>query len=355
MNDRSVGVASSWYHDNTSGSEGFDDSAAALANDSDTDSVATPQPSKPLPPTSTPLTTKKNIFKFGGVRTSEDSAHTIEEVPKNAKERKGLRKSISIWNFQALGDKIFGGSTKDSASETSTDTITDKRGGEEKDKKTGAVADLDVLNERKRKAEEAYAQQFGLKKQKSNLGLSVASTPAAALTDKTTFDNKRPKTPTIFRRKHDQRTPGDQKRAAEIRDYHKRPSRKDLEKENQRLRSMLRESQSMTFLHSASTPSLNLQLKGQENLIRGPVVILSPGKKQGRRGEDIPPVPKLPDQKILADLQNRSGLLRPAMETEKENRASFETIEEGEEGVEMGKSERERSIPGQWEWPEDVF
>jgi hypothetical protein len=354
MNDRSVGVASSWYHDNTSGSEGFDESTASLVHDTDTDSDATPRASKPLPRTPAPPTTKKSIFRFGGGRSSEESARSVEEVPKNTKERKGLRKSISIWNFQALGDKIFGGSTHDAASETSIDTITDKRGVQE-DRKIGNVADIDILNERKRKAEEAYAQQFGLKKQKSNLGQSVASTPAAVLTNETVIEDKRPKTPTLFRRKRDQRTAGDQRRAAEALDAHKRLSRRDLEKENQQLRTMLRESQSMTSSRSASLNSLDLQPKGQENFIRGPIVMLSPGKKQGRMGEDIPPVPKLPDQGVLAEMQNRNVLLRARLGTEKEKQGSFETIEEGEEGVESGKSDGVLSIPAQWEWPEDVF
>ena len=352
MNDRSVGVASSWYHDNTSGSDGFDESHASPAGDIDTDSDATPRASKPLPPTPTPGTTKKSIFRFGVGRHSEESARTVEEVPKIPKERKSLRKSISVWNLHALGEKIFGGSTNDAASEISVDTITDKRGRVQKDKKTSTAADVDIVNERKRKAEEAYAQQFGTKKHKSNLG---QSTPVAVPRNKTTVDEKRPRTPILLRRRRDQRTPSDHKRAAEALDSQKRPSRRDLEKENRELRTRLRESQSMTFSRPVALSSTELAPKGQESLIRGPMVMLSPGKKQGRRGEDIPPVPKLPEQGILAEMQNRSGRLRPETSIEKENPVTFETIEEGEEGVEMGRSEREVSMPGQWEWPEDVF
>jgi hypothetical protein len=295
------------------------------------------------------------MFKFGSGRSSDESARAVEEVPKKAKERKGLRKSISIWSFHSLGDKIFGGSGSDAASEASVDTISDKRGGAQKDKKTGSGVDIDILNERKRKAEEAYAQQFGIKKQKSNLGLSVASTPDAAPPNKTISDDKRPKTPTIFRRKRDQRIPADHKRAAEALEAHKRLSRRELEKENQQLRSMLRESQSMTFSRSASLTTLDLRQKGHDNVRRRPVVMTSPGRKQGRRGEEIPPVPKLPDRGILAEMQNRNALLRPGKDTEKANQVSFETIEEGEEGLEKGKSEAGLSLPVPWEWPEDVF
>jgi hypothetical protein len=80
--------------------------------------------------------------------------------------------------------------------------------------------------------------------------------------------------------------------------------------------------------------------------------MLSPGKKQGSKGEDIPPVPKLPDQGVLVELQNRARLLRPEMEMDKENQRSFETIEESAEtdGNEDGVNRQE-----QWEWPEDVF
>ena len=355
MNDRSVGVASSWYHDNTSGSESLDGSTSSLAGDTDTDSDATPRATKPLPPTPARNTTKKSIFRFGGARNSEDSAHRVEEGQKIAKERKGLRKSISVWNLHALGEKIFGGSTNDAASETSVDTITTKRGKAQKDKNTGIAPDIDLLNERKRKAEEAYAQQFGFKKQKSNIGQSVASTSSQVPNHKTTLDDKRPKTPILLRRKREQSTPGDHKRPAEALDSQKRPSRRDLEKENRELRSMLKGSQSMTFSRSASLSSIDLVANGQESFIRGPVVILSPGRKQGRRGEDIPPVPKLPEQKVLAELQNRSGRMRPEATTEKEKPAIFETIEEGEEGGEMERSEGEISVHGQWEWPEDVF
>jgi hypothetical protein len=356
MNTRSVGVASSWYHDTTSSSESFDDPAVGSMNDCDGDGDTTPRATKlpPHTPAPAPTTTKKSIFRFGGGRSSEESVRAVEET-KAAKERKGLRKSISIWNFQSLGEKIFGGSTGDAASETSTDTITEKPGRVQKDKKTETLTDVDTLNERKRKAEKAYAQQFGLKRQKSNIGQPVPSTPANTHGNKTSIDDKRPKTPTLFRRKRDQRTPGDQNRTAEAFDARKRPSRKDLEKENQQLRSMLRESQSMTFFRTASFSSIDLAIRDQENLVRGPAVVLSPGKKHSRRKEeDIPPVPKLPHQGILMELQNRSGQLRADINAEKENQG-FKTIEEGEEVAEVGGNERGHSTAEQWEWPEDVF
>ena len=358
MNAHSVSVASSWYHDNTSSSEGFDDPVAGSMMDCDRDSDATPRANKPPPstpaPVPAPTTARKSIFRFGGGRSSEESARTVEET-KAVKARKGLKKSISIWNFQSLGEKIFGGSTSDAASEASTDIITDKARRAWKDKKTGTVTDIDNLNERKRKAEKAYAQQFGLKRQKSNIGQSVPSTPVNAHAKKISIDDKRPNTPTLFHRKRDQRTPVGQNRTVEAFDARKRPSRKDLEKENQQLRSMLRESQSMTFLRTASFSSIDLAIKDQENFVRGPAVMLSPGKKHGRREKDIPPVPKLPHQGVLAELQNRSGLLRAHMDAGKENQGSFKTIEESEEGPEMGENEREHSIAEQWEWPEDVF
>jgi hypothetical protein len=356
MNTRSVGVASSWYHDTTSGSEGFDDPPGGSMKGRDKDGDVAPRATKSPPPTPAPAptTTKKGIFRFGGGRGSEESVRTAEET-KAAKERKGLRKSISIWHFQSLGEKIFGGSTGDAVSETSTDTTTDKPGRAQKDKNTETVADIDNLNERKRKAEKAYAQQFGLKRQKSNIGQSVSSTPADTHANNTNIDDKRPKTPTLFRRKRDQRAPGDRNRTAEAFDARKRPSRKDLEKENQQLRSMLRESQSMTFLRTASFSSIDLTLKDQENLVQGPAVMPSPGKKHGKREEDIPPVPKLPHQGILMELQNRSGLLRAHIETGKEQQGTFKIVEESEEVAEMAVNERQSSMAEQWEWPEDVF
>ena len=89
--------------------------------------------------------------------------------------------------------------------------------------------------------------------------------------------------------------------------------------------------------------------------MRGPAVMLSPGRKHGRRKEDIPPVPKLPHQGILMELQNRSGQLRADVNAGKGNQGSFKTIEESEEATETGVNERERSRTEQWEWPEDVF
>jgi hypothetical protein len=108
----------------------------------------------------------------------------------------------------------------------------------------------------------------------------------------------------------------------------------------------------MTFLRSASLSSVDLVSMGQENFIQEPVVMLSPGKKQGSRGEDIPPVPKLPDLGVLAELQHRARPFRPEIELDKENQSSFETIEEG---AETSGNEGSASIQGQWEWPEDVF
>ncbi len=401
MNDRSVGVASSWSHNTNRASEDSGvDSAAASSNGTDTDSDATPRAShqrrefgslsederKPLPPT--PATTKRNTFQFGGNQPgSEDSAQPTETEAKTSRQRKGLRKSISLWNFHGLADKIFGGAGSDAASETSTESKQEKRRSKKSDAAVvGTMANVDVLNERKRKADEAYAQQFGMKKQKSNAGLTRPNAPAPPPTigrtaGKTASDTATI-TPKLFRRKRDSRQinePVAQNGPPILRAIRKSPSKRDLEKENQQLRAMLRERQSKSVSRWASQSSLHLLPGGQENFVNGHVVMVSPGK--GRRGEDIPPVPKVPDSfkaeasespksesllelgNAVAELQNQNLVLEDRPNTAKE------TIEEESE-VELAKSghtepkKNERSgtlmhdgleMQDGFEWPDDVF
>ena len=396
MNDRSAGIASSWLHNTTPASKDsrFDD-AASSSYGTDTDSDATPRVSqqkresgslseeerKPLPPT--PATTKRNVFRFGGnQRGSEDSTRPTETEVKNTKQRKGLRKSISMWNFHGLADKmnIFGGARSDTASETSNSSKPEK-GKSKKDNAAdfSTLASVDVLNERKRKADEAYDQQFGVKKQKSNVGQSLSSAPAppptiGRTTKKTTSDTPTI-TPKLFRRKRDsyQSETVSQDYPPILRTIRKSPSKRDLEKENQQLRTMLKESQVKKVSRSASLSSLHLPPTGQENLVSGPFVMVSPGK--GRRGEDIPPVPKVPDsfknggRQPLAEAGKAAGLHKAVVQSRLNDDSAKETIEE-ETGVKLAK--REISEPTEpkssgplmqegpetkevFEWPDDVF
>ena len=366
MNERSVAVASSWYHSLRSDSDAtLHDNTLSCSEDSNEDDkprasklgqefgVFQTPALKPLP--DAPTTAKKGLFRFGG------SSRTSEDIPRPAgdkvdpKARKGLRKSMSIWNLQALGDKIktFGHHTSDTASTASSETATTERsrlGHRTKRNPTAGrnSTETDLLDDRKRKAEEEYAKQFGLKKQKSNTGLATQPgvTPAAAK-NKNEKPSVTPKT--LFRRKRGQDIAPPQPRLLvpqqpQSADLRKKPSRRDLEKENQHLRAMLRQSNSMTFNQS----SVHLPLAHEAP------VILSPGKNQGRRGEDIPPVPQLPEKQVLQELGNRASR-RISQRLDKARAVS--TIVEEDEGEPMLEDEN-AILPHrgqQWEWPEDVF
>lgn len=383
MNGRSVGVASSW-DEHTATNLG--DKTNASKNDTDTDTDATPRASqarlefgaligdneKPLPPT--PATTKKGLFRLGGHhRSTEGSARPAEIKVRNTKERKGLRKSLSMWDFLPLGDK-----SKHLASETTFDVSNNY--GQEKigtaRKSTTEVNSTHILNERKRKAEEAYAQQFGMKKQKANVGMSAATTPAPAPitthdTNKTTSD-KHTTTPQMkLRRKRDSHHTENRSQdlSSNCSDTGKRLSKKELQKENQQLRLMLRASQSMTFSQSNSSSSVHLQRSGKENHVAGPVVMLSPGKNLGYRGEDIPPLPKLPGSasgetgallKFGNEVTTNRDLGYPsAQETiQEESSEELALSGNGETGIpmmEQGNGQGQVWVGEAWEWPEDVF
>ena len=107
----------------------------------------------------TPFTIKNRLSKLGSHFKSIDEP----EKPEQKKDkRKRLRKSISNWNFHTLGEKIklFGNSTHDLGDQGTASPI-----------KKQKAADTELLNDRKRKAEELYAQQYSTKKHKSNDGI----------------------------------------------------------------------------------------------------------------------------------------------------------------------------------------
>ena len=396
MNDRSVGIASSWPHNTICASEDSSaDDAAASSNGTGTDSDATPRASqqsrqfgslgederKPFPPI--PATTKGSTLLYGDEQhRGEDSERPAGIEMKMVKQRKGLRKSISLWNFHAIADKIFGGAGSDTASEVSIESKRETRGSKRNNAAVvGTVANVDILNERKRKADVAYAQQFGMKKQKSNTGISLSYAPAppstiGRTTKKTTSDTPTI-TPRLLRRKRDSQQISEtasQSGPPILRAIRKSPSKRELEKENQQLRAMLRESQSKSVSHSASRSSLHLPSMVQQNFVNGHAAMVSPGKR--RRGEDIPPVPKVPDAfRPLSKLPNSESLVelgnslaelqnQNLVEEDRPNTAK-ETIEEESEAelaqTEVSKSKMNGSIgtlmqtQDGFEWPDDVF
>ena len=114
---------------------------------------------------------------------------------------------------------------------------------------------MDLLNERKRKAEEAYAEQFGNRKspkthatdtanrtplQPSVASVTNAPTPVTAIRRKPVKDQRGP----VLSRKQpvaNLKTSVSSRslRSASAASLRKRPSRKDLESENAELRAML--------------------------------------------------------------------------------------------------------------------
>lgn len=362
LNEKSAVVASSWYEHDSVSEDSYDSDATPRAS-RDTRDITSfeSSDSKPLP--ITPATIKRTkLFKLKSSVKSSDDTTEQEVMPK----KRGLRKSISTWNFHNLGDKmkIFGSSTND---------LTPKAPKQDKEKASKTPA-KDILDERKRKAEEAYTQQFGLKKQKSNNGIANFSQPtqASTVTKPSSLKRRTPsassRTPSSNRNRDSLSTPNypfaSDHSSGDL-DNSKRPSRRELEKENQHLRKMLRDTSSMQLDAHRSSVHLpldhdfdneNVPRLSQENFAQGNKMRLSPGKKMGRRGEDVPPMPRL-SREVFGSLENGwnargsidgKGLLpRPVS-------MILEEEENKEEMVENLKLQMS-PVREQWEWPEDVF
>jgi len=354
MNQRSVALASSW-HENAVNSS--DDASA------DTESDATPRPLRDLRPSNSmeredvepmPISTttpKQGFSRFRGT-SSKDGEKTKAALPKKA--RKGLKKSLSTWNFHHLGEKmkIFGGSTSDLTPKAANDA------NSRQNKLSSIGENIHVLNERKRKADIAYAAQFGLKKQRSNIGLSEDSsrpiaTPGHASTSNTTSRRRRVSSPLATAPSVDCQSETD---------LRKKPSRRDLLKENQRLRELLRESQSQHFSKSVSPLSQNLVEHS-----KAPAVVIS-------SETNVPPIPNLNrrhpkgERQVLGSLHNstRSGHGRvpksgPGVGSLKRRPVSV-IAEENEDSTKHGKEWSDMEAAGveghqteSWQWPDDVF
>lgn len=421
MNERSTAVSSTWDDYGNRLSE----SSEGRSTD-DTDSDATPRASSRIsrdsnssfdvsefrPRPTTPSTIKNRLSKLGSQLKSTSEILEKAENEQKKDKRKGLRKSLSNWNFHTLGEKMrfFGNSTHDL--------------GDSQPKKPES-AETSLLNDRKRKAEEAYAQQFGTKKQKSNDGIPVddkhTTTPTLPRTlKKRSTSAQRTITPaTVHRRREVSLTttthsvdPAEILCDEDI-DRRKRATRRELEKENQQLRAMLREQQqqrSASMVRSASKSSFHLPLQGQDASLarKAPsntarmaprqatagVAARNHQKQYHTRSEGgVPPVPELPSRAVLANLgsgnvangHNGSASLSThqtgrrdshfgASETGTIKRVGggvprpVSTILEGDEkitvsnenypGLELGMLPGLRPSPPQdsnWQWPDDVF
>ncbi|EXJ91995.1 hypothetical protein A1O3_00545 [Capronia epimyces CBS 606.96] len=308
MNERSTGVSSTWLEHES------DSCISDTESDNDSTPRASPQRSSVdleefKPAAVTPATLRQRLFKIGTAFKSHEHARkqveseTQPEGEKN-KKKKGLRKSISMWNIHNVGGKMktFGGSSTDLTPKAATQDKT-----------------LEVLNDRKRKAEEAYAQQFGPKKRKSNVGQETnlheqapEKTPSA--TGGRPVSRRESKTP-IKKRRTAQPAPVEITADCDIVgshsdiDHHKRPSRRELEKENQQLRAMLRQQHQEPVLElkdSQPKPtSTSLQPPAESghesDMIPAKLSCKKPNQKPRR---ELPPIPQIPERIVLKNLSN---------------------------------------------------
>ncbi|ERF76647.1 hypothetical protein EPUS_04467 [Endocarpon pusillum Z07020] len=238
MNERSSGIASSWFREALSESD------------------------KPLPPTPA---VKHVTFSCTPVREAlDETREPVSELPTTTKrkERRGLRRSISNFNFQALSGKmkLFSSSGHEVAPA--------EQGEKKRPAQKSDATDLNTLNERKRKADEAYAAQFGSKRQRFSGPPSSISTNAQSLqgqirnidqtsdvrTSTTTFNATSNANP----------------------DLRKKKSRRELERENAELRARLDAQQNFR------------DIQPQRHITE----------------VDIPPVPKVLGRGVLTVLEN---------------------------------------------------
>ena len=411
MTDRSNGVASSWQEYGARVSESserpFEDSdsdATPRASRISRDSGSSYDISDFKPATSTPATIKQRWSRLTtNLRSHDDTPKPLEQDTKP--RRKGLRKSISSWNFHGISEKMkfFGASDHDLAQADSP-------------VKRQQDAEKEVLNERKRKAEEAYAQQFGTKKQKANDGIAAKDRqPSLEKSFSRTLKRRSVSagdtiTPARTAVRH-HGSPGSKRAGPEDpanmldepdHDHRKRTSRRDLEKENQQLRAMLREHQAQqqgNMHRSASKSALHLPLNDPDLLLPMPISPTShqqpprpasagSNKRQKQDQADVPPVPPLPGRSALRSLGNTNSRISAPAETATIKRGGgsnsrpvstiFEDLElesDGKENVRRQHATRSGQIPSltnkvqqgrqvlmdplkrnaAWTWPDDVF
>ena len=402
MSQRSVAVASTWMEHGSRLSEcsergdAEDSDATPRASRVSRDSGSSFDVSEFRPQATTPSTIRGKLARF--VKRSSEDAIEPTQV-ENKQKKKGLRKSISTWSLHNIGDKVkfFGASTSD---------LPDNQMSPHKHASNPPLADL---NERKRKAEEAYAQQFGTKKQKTNDGIPIPDpknlrTPAQPRTLKRRFVSEQTITPATATRRPREQPSGSTLTSTlssldpaaimsdSDQDHRKRPSRSELEKENQHLRAMLREQQMQRHgvMHrKASKSSVHLPIDddihgsstrsaSRPNASKGDPLKNTKQKQYQHKG--IPPVPALPGRDVLTSLgsngQNagthadtgtmkriKSGFLRPVsmiVEEEIENNDPGVPKEQFPTKSPTPMSPQPLSHAGSrrkedWEWPDDVF
>ncbi|KPI36435.1 uncharacterized protein AB675_2978 [Cyphellophora attinorum] len=351
MNTRSVGVSSTWdeHGDRLSLDLASEDSdATPRAARPSTDSLSSSDLSDFRPQCTTPATIRQRLSKFASSLKPVAEAEKTDVTDHKTPKRKGLRKSISTWSMH----KLFGASGSDADSSDSA-----------------KVQQLDALNERKRKAEEAYEQQFGTKKQKSNGGGTVHDPHATIRGPQRTLKKKRSTsqtstiTPATKRRRGPATStalPADPVEISEedrTTDHRKRPSRRELEKENHQLRALLREQQAQS--------RANLQVAASRSMYHLPLEDKNPGQhrqapatRKSTRSHmmaDIPPVPPLPGRGALTNKTNtNTNVYSPPADT-----GTMKRIRAMPSPGRSQQEDTENNVPAgsrnSWNWPDDVF
>lgn len=296
MNASSKAIASTWqsvsdYLDNQDSdlSDGESTPRASGTSRVSTCSSIDIHEFKPLP--ATPSTFKNTIKRLGQKMAPSKAADT-RAVPllasaSEAKPRRGLRRSISRWKILNNSQSDWEGhSNTDATRKVSRMKETKISGSTPKGETLGsnALPPKAVLDERKRKAELAYSQQFGTMRKKSrhsdarddqtarpvvfkNLSQSTirqwdyrrpSDTPISLSTSRSmgpddqtlSKDDLNTRTSAASAARNQQTVLRNHIRShshdsalcpESTRDFAKKPSRQELEKENQRLRLMLRE------------------------------------------------------------------------------------------------------------------
>ncbi|EXJ74682.1 uncharacterized protein A1O5_01376 [Cladophialophora psammophila CBS 110553] len=303
MNTRSAGVSSTW-HEHISLT-----SCSGTESDDDPNSRASPQRSfidvdEFKPEAAIAPTLKQRLFNFGAKARAKENTTRVEGE-RISKKKNGLRKSISLWNLH--GDKKKTADWSDSP--------------EKKPSASSHNTDLDLLNDRKRRAEEAYAQQFGMKRRKSNVGLAATTGDEISEETVATARVRSKSKPPPNSRKFPSQT-SSKTVAADSEwtdgpidlDHQKRPTRRELEKENQQLRALLRQKQEEVRLR-ANTPQPTSSSHTQHPQTPGTAREddASPpkrsAKKQSRKqsGAEVPPVPPFPERAALKTLSNTTN------------------------------------------------
>ena len=308
MNERSFGIASSWFRE--------------ALSDSD----------KPLPPTPA---VKHVTFSCTPVRESlDDTQELVPELPTTTKrkERRGLRRSISNFNFQALSEKmkLFSGSGHEAAP---VEQVQKKRPVQKSD-----ATGHSILNERKRKADEAYAAQFGSKRQRFSAPPSTTSMNGQCLQGQIRNMDQT----SDFRTS----TTTSNSTLNASSDLRKKKSRRELERENAELRA---------------------RLDAQQNL--------RDIQQQRHIAEvDVPPVPKILGRGVLKVLENMkpNSDLREAGSLGEKRKTAIRSSGDGEGSNDDGGPKVAPSLLAMsyvrspnantsakarksFEWPEDVF